>query len=255
MRAFAFLVLPLALAACGDPLRDIERLSDIELADTQSISALPSEEELARETGVLTDLLASRPDPVETPRDAAPERRGSLLGWLTRGAAVADNPAVEDLPAGAAPAFGQVSSACHMRGQPLGQKVETSNTRGQTYKIYDSAPGSTAPRPFYITGFADNCPRQITAALALFGDVAMHEQLRYGQPSEQYPYSETDQAYETIKSRICRVGAGKPCGKRLETLARDTVFISVYERFTDNGRWADILLHDGEVMAAALKTP
>ena len=59
----------------------------------------------------------------------------------------------------------------------------------------------------------------------MFGAPSMHEQLRYGQPSEEYPYSDTDKAYEKIKSQICRVGKRKPCGSAISRLERDTVFI------------------------------
>ena len=38
-------------------------------------------------------------------------------------------------------------------------------------------------------------------------------------------------------------------------LENTTTFVSVYENFGENARWNDILLHDGKVVAAALKTP
>lgn len=149
--------------------------------------------------------------------------------------------------------FGEVGRVCEARSQPLGQRVAKSENRGQTYTLYDSAPDSAAQRTFYVTGFSDKCPRQFTAAVALFGMPSMHEKLRYGQPSKQYPYSATDKAYEKIKSRICGVSAGKPCGGKIETLERDTVFISTYENFTGSARWADVLIHDSTVMATAIK--
>ena len=160
-----------------------------------------------------------------------------------------------DVPFGAVLPFGDVGRVCAAKSQPLGKKVETSEGRGQVYSLYDSAPGSTAPRTFYVTGFDDKCPRQFTAALALFGAPELHEQLRYGRPAVTYPYSATDKAYENIKAQICGVGPRKPCGAKIEKLSRDTVFISTYEKFTDNGRWADLLVHDGAVVAAALKAP
>lgn len=159
------------------------------------------------------------------------------------------------MPFGIILPFGEVGRVCEARSKPLGSKIETSGGRGQTYKLYDSAPGATTPRTFYITGFSDNCPRQFTAALALFGAPAMHEQLRYGRPATTYPYSSTDKAYEKIKSRVCGVGPRTPCGAKIERLERDTVFVSTYERFTDNGRWADLLVHDGQVVATAMKWP
>ena len=160
-----------------------------------------------------------------------------------------------DVPYGTVLPFGEVGRVCEARSQPLGAKIETSDGRGQTYRLYDSVPGSTSPRTFYVTGFADKCPRQFTAALALFGAPELHEQLRYGRAATTYPYSATDKAYEKIKSQVCGVGPRIPCGPKIEKLARDTVFISTYERFTDNGRWADLLVHDGAVVAASLKAP
>lgn len=292
----------IALAACSDPLESIEKLSDIDLQTDQSVSALPTEQELSRDGSVISDLWNQsrdedtvQPQGVETPSDANAQdatkvaafepnatsgpdqtKQRGVVGWLARLAATSDrvesdelgatsqsartarrngNPEVRDVPFGTVLAFGEVARVCEARAKPLGQRIATSETRGQVYKIFDTAADSAAPRTFYVTGFSDACPRQFTAALALFGDVGMHEQLRYGQPSTEYPYSVTDEAYEKIKSRICRVGKGKPCGKRLENLSRSTVFVSVYENFADNGQWADILLHDGAVVATAMKAP
>lgn len=160
-----------------------------------------------------------------------------------------------DVPYGSVVAFGKVGRVCEARSKPLGQKVAKSEGRGQTYTIYDTAPGATTPRTFYVTGFSDRCPRQFTAALAMFGAPSMHESLRYGRPSDIHPYSETDKAYEQVKRSVCRVPAGKPCGAKIDVLERDTVFISTYERFTNNGRWADLLVHGGAVLAAAIKAP
>ena len=159
----------------------------------------------------------------------------------------------EDAAFGTRLPFGEVARVCEARSNPLGSKVAKSETRGRVYTIYDSAPKTSGPRSFYVTGFADRCPRQFTAALAMFGSPEMHEMLRYGRPSTQYPYSDTDKAYEKIKSRICKVPARKPCGSRLEDLERGTVFISTYENLSGSGRWADILLHDSAVVAASIK--
>ncbi|MEP3844659.1 MAG: hypothetical protein ABJM43_04880 [Paracoccaceae bacterium] len=285
----------LALAACSDPLKSIEKLSEIDLASDQTVSALPSEEELARDSSVVSELLdqsdengdplpaivadetqdpiadetkVASLEPIESAK--ADEKTGKgPVSWLARLAAksesasksrdtdqrLSENPYVRDVPFGTVLAFGEVARVCEARSKPLGVKVAQSETRGQVYKIFDTAENATEPRTFYVTGFSDACPRQFTAALALFGEVSMHEQLRYGRPSTEYPYSATDEAYETIKSRICRVGKGKPCGKKLENLERTTVFVSTYEKFTENGQWADVLLHDGAVVATAMKAP
>lgn len=173
--------------------------------------------------------------------------RGTAQGSVRRADDVS-----QDVPYGALMPFGSVGRVCDARSRNKGRKIDRSDAG---YTLHDSAPRSTGPRTFYITGFADGCPRQFTAALAMFGAPAMHEQLRYGRPSDDYPYSATDRAYEQVKSAICGVGRRKPCGNRIRALERNTVFISTYERFTNNGRWADILVHDGAVLAASLKDP
>ncbi|MEO9898464.1 MAG: hypothetical protein ABJD13_15955 [Paracoccaceae bacterium] len=303
MRLLYSTVALLALAACSDPLESIEKLSEIDLGTDQTVSALPSKEELARE-GIGVAELWNQSDEVDatlppvvddqavgpiadgtkvaslepsegSTSDNAPGK--SPVSWLARLAAKSESakasqdattkqsrsggqrlgasPQLRDVPFGTVLAFGEVARVCEARSKPLGEKVAQSETRGQVYKIYDTAADASVPRTFYVTGFSDACPRQFTAALALFGDISMHEQLRYGRPSTEYPYSATDDAYENIKSLVCRVGKGKPCGKRLENLARTTVFVSTYEKFTDNGQWADVLLHDGAVVATAMKAP
>ncbi len=87
----------------------------------------------------------------------------------------------------------------------------------------------------------------------MFGSPETHEQLRYGLPSKVQPYSTTDAAYETLKSRICRVGKGKPCGSAMSRLSRDTVFVSVYGTFGSNPVWKTILLHDGTVIETDIR--
>lgn len=160
-----------------------------------------------------------------------------------------------DVPVGAVLPYGAIARVCDAGRRALGTRIDKAPARGNGFALYDSNPKSTGARTFYVTGFSDGCPRQFTAALAMFGAPSMHEQLRYGKPAEEYPYSDTDKAYEKVKSHVCRVGKRKPCGKAIGRLERDTVFISTYEHFGDNARWADMLLHDGQVMAAAIKTP
>ncbi|WP_299622247.1 hypothetical protein [uncultured Tateyamaria sp.] len=160
-----------------------------------------------------------------------------------------------DVSFGAVIPFGEIARVCEARGEKLGKLVAQAARKGASYKLYDTVPDGDMPRTFYVTGFTDHCPRQFTAALALFGTPQMHEQLRYGLPAKEYPYSTTDKAYEKVKSRICRVGKSKPCGTRVDRLEQTTVFVSAYERFEENARWADMLLHEGVVLAAALKTP
>ncbi|MBV2358797.1 hypothetical protein KUH32_03345 [Thalassococcus sp. CAU 1522] len=197
---------------------------------------------------------------------ATEPRRGGLFAALrggntaadsttpTRGAPPPGAPDYEQVGPGVTLPYGQIARLCGTPVNRLGREVGRYPERGRGYVLYDTAPGSTAPHTFFVTGFDDGCARQFTAALALFGSPEMHEQLRYGAPSKTLPVSETDAAYETIKSRVCRVGEGRPCGARMSTLARDTAFLSVYERFGDNVRWKNILLHDGKVAALDIKS-
>ncbi len=194
----------------------------------------------------------------ETARVAPePQKRRGLFGGRTPVALSAsrNGPDARDVPVGTVLPFGEVARVCDARPASMAKIVEKAAGKGRGYVLYDSAPDTASPRTFYVTGFDDNCPRQFTAALALFGTAELHEQLRYGLPAKEYPYSTTDEAYEKVKAKVCNVGRSKPCGARIGRLEKTTVFVSVYENFGENARWADLLLHDGTVLAAALKTP
>jgi len=115
---------------------------------------------------------------------------------------------------------GAVARVCDLLGGRLGKQVEKFPARGRGYKLIDNNPGSSAPRPFYVTGFDDNCARTFTAPLALFGSPTMHEQLRYGLLSKAQPYSLTDQAYEGIKRSVCGVGKNKACGAKINKVKK-----------------------------------
>ena len=160
---------------------------------------------------------------------------------------------IEDSAPGAALPLGQLARACGVSGRALGRQVAAYPENRPRYRLYDSAPGTAAAHSFYVTGFDDGCARRFTAALAVFGPPAMHEQLRYGLPATVQPYSTTDRAYETVKSRVCGVARKKPCGGRIGRLEKDTVFLSIYERYGTASRWANLLLHDGAVMAQDVK--
>ncbi|CUH78152.1 hypothetical protein [Tropicibacter naphthalenivorans] len=149
--------------------------------------------------------------------------------------------------------YGALARVCDAPRGKLGRKIGGYPERGSQYTLYDSAPGSTAPHNFYLTGFDDNCARVFTAALVMFGSPESYEQINYGPAGNTQPKSDTDRAYEQVKSRVCKVGKGKPCGSAMSRLARDTVFVSVYERFDSNPRWKNMLLHDGEVVAVDMK--
>ncbi len=236
----------LALTACGDPLADFERLSDVPLAEDPTGAQIVTDE--ADTPPALFGGLFSRAsaDTAATESDSSTAGDTSLLVRSTADAS--------DVPLGSALPFGQVASVCAAKGTKLGKEIDRFPKRGSGYRLYDTNPTTTAPRTFYVTGFSDGCPRQFTAALAIFGAPSMHEQLRYGLPSDEYPYSDTDKAYEGIKARMCGKPKGKPCGSRIKSVERNTVFISTYERFGDTARWSDMLVHNGAVLAKTIKS-
>ena len=145
--------------------------------------------------------------------------------------------------------FGQVGVTCGLSKRDLGTKI--ADVAG--YKIYDTFPNSTAPRPHYITGFKDRCARQFVAALVLTGDVGTHEVVRYQTGQSTRPYTTVDNAYEAIKAGFCRAGHGQPCGRKINALARNAVFITGYQRFTSSPTWVEIFLHNGEVAAVEVE--
>lgn len=183
-----------------------------------------------------------------TPDPQANQRHNgfSLFGG---GSAKPKAAAVSEIAPGTVLPYGKVARICGLSKSQMGKKVAQFPERRPKHNIYDSEPGNTTPHSFFITGFDDGCARQFTASLAMFGSVAMHEQLRYGLPAEVQPYSDTDKAYEMVKSRVCGVPRKKPCGAKLSRLERNTVFVSIYERFGSNSRWKNLLLHDGEMLA------
>lgn len=283
-RIIAILCAAGLLAGCADaPLQGFPRLSDTEIAQSDRQSAIRANPEDADEVVAMND--AASPDP------ALDRPRRGLLGFLSRAARAATSPDSSGTELAAIPQqnqddessggrlgsagsargpepgdpdyqvvalgtelpFGTLARVCDVPDRQLGTRVERYPDGRDTYAIYDSQPGTTAPHTFYVTGFDDGCARQFTAALAMFGSAETHEQLRYGLPSKVQPYSLTDAAYESLKSRICRVGKGKPCGSAMSRLARDTVFVSVYEQFGSNPEWKTILLHDGDVVETDIR--
>lgn len=262
----------LALAACGDPLAKVERLSEVPVSEDQTVAlALPGPEEAADQPSVLSRWFGGKPpeaasdgtmvktedasDSLLRPTSVADVEavQGSKERKLLIGRSFATGPDARDVNVGTSLPFGEIARVCAARGTALGREVARFPERGRGYRLHDSAPGTTAPHSFYVTGFRDGCPRQFTAALAIFGAPSMYEQLRYGNGSKDRHSSATDKAYERVKSQVCSVPRRKPCGRKIKSLERDTVFISAYERFEDNARWADILVHDGTVLAANIK--
>lgn len=271
------------LAACANPLRDVDRLSDVAVADGPAAAVSESPEDAAqaaRVPGLFGRLMGRGAAPEDVavaaavesaqaasvPADDAevavaavepvaevaqqPARRG-LFGGLFGGGGRAAEPAAvtgpdaQLLAPGEVVGFGAIARSCDTPTRSLGTEI----ARTSGFRLYDTIPNSTAPRPHYITGFADNCPRQFTAAVAMFGDAGTHEVVRYEESNNQIAYSDVDNAYEAIKARVCRVPHGQPCGSRLGQLDQNTLFLTVYERFGGNTSWSDILIYDGKVVA------
>lgn len=275
MRLAAIFAACLWLAACGDPIADIPRLSDQDIPEDSGsvdVAAAPA----TQETGLFQLLLggsAQAAGKTEDAPDTSPEnkadpdntpRRGlfSLFRGMSQSAGEPEvvpaslpdpgragpSPTSEIEPGTTLP-YGRVARICGLGKRDMGKQIAAHPENRPVHRIYDSDPGNTSPHSFYVTGFRDGCARQFTASLAVFGSVAMHEQLRYGLPAEVQPYSGTDKAYEKVKSRACGVPRKKPCGSQLSRLDRSTVFVSIYERFGSNPDWTNLLLHDGDLVA------
>ncbi|MCF2869669.1 hypothetical protein L0664_01200 [Octadecabacter sp. G9-8] len=274
------------LSACGDPLRNVTRLSAVDVgASAATVTQTPAE---ATNTGggLFSRLLNRAPqDPTNAAIEAAladasvaTEPSGDASDEVTEVATVQSTqdrprrglaglfrrspdtdvprsgPDTQDVSAGTVMPFGEIARVCDIRGRALGTQVDT----GGPFKIYDTIPNSTAPRPFYITGFDDNCARTFTGAVVVTGDVETHEFVRYRPSNERIPYSTTDNAYEALKASVCRVGRGQPCGERTARMDSNTHFITVYNFFGGTfsavpTKWAQILVHDGEVVAMSIK--
>ena len=295
LRCFLSVPLVLVLAGCGDPMQDVARLADQDVADdAPTLDAVPAvEPPESKRVGLFARLLGGRDGapsqegaaaggkggpqaevlttsvPVEAENaseakrdesnalsETPPIETGKRTGFLARllgGSNADDAPeepgAVSEVAFGAVLPYGEVKRICGVRKGQMGKVVAQYPERRPIHKVYDSDPGNTGPHTFYVTGFDDGCARQFTASLAMFGSVEMHERLRYGLPAKVQPYSATDDAYESIKSRVCRVPRKTPCGARVGRLSDDTVFLSIYERFGDNSEWKNLLLHAGEMVA------
>jgi hypothetical protein len=237
-----------------DPLDEVTALSDIAVAEDSAALSEPADASDGFWTGLFD--FGSSDASSETPMDDATDIKDeataqsssfSRLTGLFGFGGQQDNPDSAD----AAPrevkalAFGEMTTRCGMRASDLGVKVAESGG----FALYDSAPSGTGLRPHYVTGFSDGCPQATLAALILTGDVGTHELVRYSSANRRQAYSETDTAYEGIKSKFCGVTRNKPCGRKLDALARNTLFLSVYERFGGNDTWVEVLLHNGRFVA------
>lgn len=260
----------LLLSACGDPLRDVARLSDVSVAnEAVSVSKGPADFE-ASQGGLIGRLLnrdaddptnavvnAALTDVPEATPDREDRRRG-ILASMFGGAAGADaprtGPDAQDVAAGTLMPFGEIARVCDIAANQMGTPIGSEGG----FRVFDSQPKSTEPRPYYITGFDDNCARTFAGAVVVTGDVETHEFVRYRPSNQNIPYSGADTAYEALKARECRVGNGEPCGANTQRLNRETQFITAYDFFGGTfsavpTRWTQILIHDGEVLAISVK--
>lgn len=217
MRAALFLLL--VLSACGStpPVSN----PDIEIGQVETSGA----DEPAPNRGFFASIMAQ------------PSGGGASSG---RGKA-------DEAPPGTALPFGQVARVCSARKSDLGVEVD----RQGNWRLFDTIPNSSAPRVMYVTGFDDGCAQMFTAALVLFGTATAHETVRY---SMRGTYSQTDEAYETIKGRICGVRRGSACpADRIDRLESQVAFVTAYPSFgATGGPWLDLLLHDGDLAASGL---
>ena len=267
------------LAGCMSPLDKVGRLDEVELATDAPEAAIAAEadvtvaEDIEEKRGFFGRIFAGNADatdeavvvddtpeaevelaavevtePVDDLDPETPAARGGFFGRMF--ARNSDEPETPAEPADAVPIgtflpYGVIAPVCGVSTSDMGQKVES--VAG--YTVYDAGGDTSVPRTHYITGFADGCARQVTAAVVMFGDVGTHEMVRYLTPESALPYTDTDSMYEAIKSSVCRVGHSEPCGAQLDALGRNTVFMTVYETFGTNPEWTNILLHNGDVAA------
>ncbi|WP_050769125.1 hypothetical protein [Oceanicola granulosus] len=263
----------LLTAACGDPLRDVGRLSDISVADPAANVAATGTGPLLSEARDAAGTLEAEAVAAAQARSAAAPPRGlgalfgrgagaagptpaaapggfglgRLFGGGSRGSGASEIELAEVAPGTSVP-YGAIARACDVPASRLGTRVAAASG----YEVFDTVPNSTAPRIHYITGFADGCTRTFTGALVMLGDVGTYETVRYG--AGHPATTAADRAYEAIKARICRAAQGQPCGGQIDRLAQDTTFLTVYDRFGGGGEWVEILLHDGGVAAIDVKS-
>lgn len=295
------------LAACGDPLAGVPRISDLDIVETDPVAqALPTDAEIAREgffgtdaartgttaateavdtqesnrrggflglfsraaagptvvpaEGGSTEVAGAETNAAEEestrvaslePETAQPAQSGLFSGLLGGGTSPRPGDDILDVAHGTVLPYGVIARSCETKRRSLGKKVESS---ASGFKLYDTNPGISGQRTYYITGFADGCPRQLTAANVLLGAPSFYELLHYGPAGAHLPVGETDRAYEKVKRQVCGSGKGKPCGSRIKSLERNTVFVNAYARPKDNTSWSEMLIHDGEVLATTEKS-
>ena len=187
---------------------------------------------------------------------SAPAPRRGLFGRVFGGksdAAPEKGAALSDLPDAADLQYGQVVPVCGLRRGALGKEVE--RYPGSGYRLYDSDPSTIELRAHYVTGFSDGCPRKFIAALAVFGDPGSYETTRFEDGRNSTTFTQSDAEYQKIRARICGRPAPADCAdRRWNRLNDSTVFVSVYNRFDTSPSWADMLIHDGEIVAKDFKS-
>jgi len=234
-----------AAAVAADVARSQSEAEKIETTPTTLAAATEQEQ-----TG--TELAALPAPDVTTVKPTVKKRRGGLFGGVAlKKDAPRTGPDIRDVPFGTTLAFGEIARVCDARGKSLGQKVGNSGRRGFT--LHDSKPGVLDKRTFYLTGFSDNCPRQFTAANALFGAPSFYEQIRFSPAGKNLPYAETDKAYDKVKSKVCRAAKNKSCGAKIGKMDDEAAFVSAYEFYEHNDKWKEFFVHDGAVLASAVK--
>lgn len=227
------------------------------------VAAKQSEQVVIETEAVTTTGSASDAIPVDVPvelaalpAEEAKPRRGGFGLFGGGGAAKKDKPRTgpdaRDVEFGTTLAFGEIARVCDAKGKSLGKKIASLGRRG--FALYDSNASIRDKRTFYITGFGDSCPRQFTAANALFGAPSFYETIRFSPAGKHLPYAATDTAYDKVKSKVCRTGKSKPCGSQIGKLDTALAFVSAYEFGEHNGKWKEFLIYDGEVLASAVKS-
>ena len=187
---------------------------------------------------------------------SAPAPRRGLFGRVFGGQSDTDSGEVatlDDLPDAADLQYGQVVPVCGLRRNALGKEVE--RYAGSGYRLYDSDPSTIDLRAHYVTGFSDGCPRKFIAALAVFGDPGSYETTRFEDGRNSTTFTQSDAEYQKIRARICGRPAPADCAdRRWGRLNDSTVFVSVYNRFDTSPSWADMLIHDGKIVAKDFKS-
>ncbi len=195
----------------------------------------------AEETAPVEAAVAPQSEPAEPTK---PRRKG-LFGLFGGG-----SDAVETVAPDQPLEFGQIASVCGLRRAKLGKEVD----RFKSYRLYESRGSENGLRTYSLTGMKDGCARQFKAAMAMLGSPTMHEQMRYDSSNDSLSISDTDKAYERIKSRICPGTRSKPCrDKRIPKLEKTAAYVTAYPSFGSNSRWFEILLHKGKIAASSTR--